>query len=132
MRHQLKILIVDDHDIMRELTRVTLEAAGMRVREACTGAEALSLAWANRYDAILMDLVMPGMTGADVVQIVRSSDGPNRTAPIIAFTAASSVPDAVNLALQGFAAVVTKPIVPRDLLSTVEAAITATSPNARP
>jgi len=71
MKHPPRILIVDDDpDIGRMLSR-SLARHGFEVDAATSGAEALDRAGATAYDAALVDLVMPGMDGADLASELR-------------------------------------------------------------
>ena len=60
---QRSVLVVDDHAAMRTLCRVNLEAAGFRVLEAADGDEALMVIGADRPDLILLDIMMPRVSG---------------------------------------------------------------------
>ena len=60
---QRTVLVVDDHAPLRTLCRLNLEPAGFRVVEAADGDEALAAVAADRPDAILLDLMMPRLSG---------------------------------------------------------------------
>lgn len=64
------VLIVDDNEQNLRLARDVLQAAGLRTREAETGAEALALAAEHVPDVILMDLRLPDMDGAEVARAI--------------------------------------------------------------
>lgn len=81
----LRVLVVDDKKINRELMRLILGPFGVEVTDLTTGAEAV--ASTAVYDVILMDLRMPDMDGFQAAQAIRNGDGPNAHARIIAFTA---------------------------------------------
>ena len=68
---QPDILIVDDEVQIRRLLRLTLEAAGYRVREAATGALGLNEAAVTRPDAVILDLSLPDQGGLDVLRRLR-------------------------------------------------------------
>ncbi len=65
------ILLVDDDDIVRDVTRAILEASGYDVTEAPDGARALELA-GGKFDLVLADLVMPVMPGPELARELRS------------------------------------------------------------
>lgn len=69
----IRVLVVDDHVVVREGLRQVLGAAEefAIVGEAATGAEALALAAEQRPDVVLLDLTMPGMSGLDVAAALR-------------------------------------------------------------
>ena len=70
----ISILIADDHPIYRKgLLQILNEATGkFAVDEASSGEEALSKAWDNDYDLILMDISMPGRGGLDALKVLKS------------------------------------------------------------
>ena len=82
-----RVLVVDDNAANRELARVICQSFGMTVIDAASGAEAAALAAREPLDAILLDVRMPGLGGPVSVRMIRSQPGPNRSTPIIAFTA---------------------------------------------
>ncbi len=65
MRHPIRVLLVDDHEVVRRGTRDVLELSPdvQVVGEAQDGAEALALTKELRPDVVLMDVTMPGMSG---------------------------------------------------------------------
>jgi len=68
---QPEILIIDDEVQIRRLLRLTLEAAGYRVREAATGSLGLNEAAVARPDAVILDLSLPDLGGLDVLRRLR-------------------------------------------------------------
>ena len=82
-----RILLVDDHPMNRELGGLMLNLLGCTVDMACDGREAIEAARANVYDAILMDVHMPGVDGLAATRAIRSLDGPSSRTPIIAMSA---------------------------------------------
>lgn len=76
----IRILIVDDHTIVRQGLRLLLEAQpGLEVSgEAADGTEALRLAAALQPDVILLDLIMPGMSGIDVIRELQAQQSESR------------------------------------------------------
>jgi signal transduction histidine kinase/DNA-binding response OmpR family regulator len=67
----LSILLVEDHQINRDLARILLERKGCRVMEAANGLEALRLLAQNRVDFLLMDVQMPVMDGFAATRVIR-------------------------------------------------------------
>jgi len=65
------ILLVDDDDIVRDVTRAILEASGYEVTEAPDGARALALVEERDFDLVLADLVMPVMPGPELARRLR-------------------------------------------------------------
>lgn len=70
----IRVLIADDHPIYRKgLLQILMEVPGMfAVDEAGSGEEALSKAWANDYDLVLLDISMPGRGGLDALKVLKT------------------------------------------------------------
>ena len=68
----MKILVVDDEPMIREIARARLTSAGYEVLEASDGRQALVLARKEQPALILLDLTMPEMSGLDVVREIRN------------------------------------------------------------
>lgn len=83
---QKTVLVVDDYDEVRMVTRRALETFGYRVLEASSGAEAVRVAQTDSPDLILMDLSMPAMDGFATIHQLRKLLG-LRDVPIIAVSA---------------------------------------------
>lgn len=85
------VLVVDDDDAIREITEVALElVAGWQVLTASGGAEALELAARHVPDAVLLDLMMPGMDGLTAFRHLQA-DPATRDVPVILVTAKAQV-----------------------------------------
>ena len=107
------VLVVDDIATNRLVAGQLLAAAGARVVEAASGPEALNRLAEGGIDVVLLDLMMPGMDGAETLRRIRAAHG--RTVPVVAMTAdvlAVHSDDALRLALDGFRP---KPILPETL-----------------
>jgi PAS domain S-box-containing protein len=83
----LRLLVVDDIANNRDIAAAFLRSAGHRVTSAASGAAAIRAAAAKLYDAILMDVRMPGMDGLEATRQIRALPSPNGAVPIIAVTA---------------------------------------------
>jgi two-component system, sensor histidine kinase len=108
-----RILVVDDIATNRLVAGQLLQAAGASVVEAASGPEALELVDQGGIDAVLLDLMMPGMDGAETLSRIRAAHG--RGIPVIAMTAdalAVRRDDDLRRALDGF---LPKPILPETL-----------------
>jgi DNA-binding response OmpR family regulator len=115
---QRSVLVVDDHAPMRTLCRVNLEAAGFRVFEAADGNEALAVVGVDRPDVILLDIMMPGVSGWEVAGALIADRTTDRI-PIIFITARSGVTDRIRALELGAQAYLTKPFDPGSLAATV-------------
>ena len=113
----LRVLVVDDHVVNRRAIELVLEPFGVDATLAESGEDALELLGSEVFDAVLMDLYMPGMDGREATKILRASDGPNRATPVIAVTASATPKDWEACAAAGMNAHVAKPIDPVELFS---------------
>ena len=87
------VLVVDDDDDIRALAQMALEVtAGWSVLAATGGAEAIELAKAHHPDAVLLDMMMPGMDGLSTFDALQS-DETTRDIPVILFTAKVRIGD---------------------------------------
>ncbi len=112
-----RILVVDDHPTNREVARLILTSYGCDVFEADDGATAVAAAGADAFDAILMDVRMPGMDGLDATRAIRASGGPSAGAPILAVTADVMRDDVERCRASGMNGHVPKPINPARLMT---------------
>ncbi|MDG2520774.1 ATP-binding protein [Caulobacter segnis] len=122
-----RILFADDNLANRQLVHVLLNAVGVDVRLARDGLEALSLAEAETFDAILLDLRMPGLDGEGVARRLRADEPEGARRPIIAFSAGAATPALMEV----FDAWVGKPVIPETLLATLSALVSETAPAPR-
>jgi len=112
-------LIVDDDGHIREVVRVALEQAGHQVTEARDGNEAVSKFNAANFDAVVLDIVMPGMDGLDVCRQIRSS----KQTPIIFLSSRDEELDKILGLELGADDYVSKPFSPRELVARVKAVL---------
>jgi signal transduction histidine kinase/CheY-like chemotaxis protein len=108
------VLVVDDHDINRRALRQMLEAFGAQVETAEDALTALAMADRQVFDAILMDVRMPGVDGLEATRRLRASRA-NRATPVIAVTGAVSPEEVAACQAAGMTGWVEKPVNPRDL-----------------
>ncbi|HEX7886283.1 MAG TPA: PAS domain S-box protein [Phenylobacterium sp.] len=128
----IRVLVVDDHAANRELVQLFLSGVGGEVTQADSGAAAIRVAAELPFDAILMDLNMPGMSGLQACGAIRGGDGPNQAAPVLAFTAtAPDDLDLAELAAIGFDGIVSKPLDPAALIAAVARATDFTAAQVR-
>lgn len=113
------ILIVDDDEKIRKLARVNLEKRGYTVREAADGAEAIDLIKDSPPDMMLLDLVMPGISGIDVCIWVRAQSD----IPVVVLSAYDEEDLKVRALDAGADDYVTKPFGYEELLARVRAVL---------
>ena len=121
-----RILVVDDDRVFRLSTAALLEADGYDVHTAAGGPEAVEALRASRFDAMLLDVKMPGADGIAVVEALRLwGDG----IPVLMISGFGTVGDAVRALQVGADDFLTKPVEP-DLLAARLSALLERRPNA--
>lgn len=106
------ILIIDDDAAIGDLEQEILERAGYAVQRAYSGTEALLLLKNSRPDLILLDLMLPGLPGEEILPQLQGI-------PVIVVSARAAVQDKVKLLLGGAADYLTKPFDVKELLARV-------------
>ena len=109
-----KILIVDDSGLARRLTKQFVEELGHSVEEATDGAQALERYVLNRHDVVILDMVMPGMYGQEVLQKLREL---NPKLPVIVVTADIQKSTREQVQAGGAVAMINKPLKREELVS---------------
>jgi CheY-like chemotaxis protein len=114
-----KILLVDDNAVVRDMLVDLVGSLGYVADAASGGAEALALFDRNRYDIVLTDLLMPGMSGWEVLAAVRQR---NPRMPVVIITGTPAVGD--PRASQPGVAVLKKPVDVKALDETIREKLT--------
>jgi CheY-like chemotaxis protein len=114
------VLLVEDEAALRELEQVTLEDAGYRVHAAANAQEALELAGRHAFDLLVVDVVMPGLSGPQLVEELRSR---GHELPAIFVSGYGSDEFSSRGLLAGKATVVEKPFAADTLLAKVREAL---------
>jgi two-component system alkaline phosphatase synthesis response regulator PhoP len=114
----MKVLVVDDEPPIRLLCRVNLEAEGMTVLEAGDGQTGLELARTEKPDAILLDVMMPGLDGWSVAEQLLTGEA-TQDIPIVFLTARADLRDRARGMDVGGLEYVTKPFNPVELAGLV-------------
>lgn len=115
------ILVVEDEEDIAELVRYNLTAEGYRVRCAGSGEDAIRLLRSEPFDLVVLDIMLPGMSGIKVAQMLRS-DPKFLNIPIILLTARSEEADIVS-GLSLADDYVTKPFSPKILCARISAVL---------
>jgi excisionase family DNA binding protein len=109
------VLIVDDDERMREYVRVNLEMQGYTVREAGDGDEGLKVLEESTPDLVLLDVMMPGVDGWEMLRRVQERHGVG-TIPVIMFSGKIEEPAAEEAAKRGAQGFIGKPFNPQELI----------------
>ncbi len=117
-----RVLVVEDEDDIRTLVRYNLEQEGFKVDEAGDGAQAYEMVRRRAPDAMVLDLMLPGMPGLELCQKLRAEPA-TRTLPILMLTAKSSEVDRILGLEMGADDYVVKPFSPRELVARVRAVL---------
>ena len=115
------VLIVDDSSLARRTVRHALEAMGLTVEEATDGVQALELYFLHRHSLVILDMVMNGMYGLDVLRKLRELDPEVR---VIIATADIQDSTREQALTAGAAAVLNKPLMRPLLSETVSTVLT--------
>ncbi|MBD3272165.1 MAG: response regulator, partial [Elusimicrobia bacterium] len=114
-----KVLIADDDEEIRDLLRFALEGEQFQVIETVDGAQALEKIMSERPDLVILDVMMPKMTGYEVCEKVRS-EGSTCLIPIILLTSLAQTKDKVTGIKLGADEYLTKPFEPFELVMRAE------------
>ena len=112
------VLVVEDEPVNCEVARCLLEEAGLQVQTAGDGRQAIDMATARPYAAILMDMQMPVVDGLEATRRIRALAGHADT-PIIAMTANVFADDRALCLDAGMSDFLAKPIQPAQLFSSL-------------
>lgn len=113
-----RILVVDDQEEIRDLTAAILTGEGYEVSTACNGEEALSAAYRQRFDLILLDINMPGMDGWETLRLTRADDD-LATVPVVLFSIRGEVRNKIQGMQLGARGYITKPFTMDELIAGV-------------
>jgi len=114
------ILIVDDEDSIRDMVAMSLELGGYQCLHACTALEAHTLVTEQRPDLILLDWMMPGISGIELARRLRR-DNATKNTPIIMLTAKGEEDNKVEGLDSGVDDYITKPFSTKELTARIKA-----------
>nr|WP_291628430.1 response regulator transcription factor [Clostridium sp.] len=115
MMRKEEILVVEDDIDINNLIKKTLEKSGYSVTQAFSGSEALLRLDINEFDIILLDLMLPGLCGEELIKNIRTK----KELPIIVISAKSSLEDKVNVLNIGADDYITKPFQYEEIIARV-------------
>ena len=115
------VLVIDDNEDIRHLLTLILENAGFTVLTGIDGADGLAQTRSGKPDLILLDAMMPGLNGFEVLEKIRNDrDSKINSIPILMLTSRSSVED-IDMAIDlGATSYVVKPFRPEKLVQKVK------------
>lgn len=114
------VLVIDDQASNLHLHAGVLRKAGYEV-DTCDDADAgLKILQHKQYQAVLLDIMLGGKSGLDILHEVRGNPGRNRDTPIIVYTSDASPVNRQQAAVFGASMFLERPIRPMDLLEAVE------------
>jgi two-component system, sensor histidine kinase ChiS len=111
----IHVLAVDDNEINLRLVQHVLEERGFTVELATSGMEALAALDRRRPDVVILDIMMPGLTGAEVLERIKASPQLS-SIPVIMLTGKAGDQDLLDSYKAGADYYITKPLVARQLL----------------
>ncbi len=120
--HKSNILVVEDEQDIRNLLVFNLEKNDFNVQAADNGEKALSLIRSNNFDLILLDLMIPGISGFDLTRILKNDDETSEV-PIIMLTAKGEEHDIVKGLEIGAQDYITKPFSPKVVIARINKVI---------
>jgi two-component system phosphate regulon response regulator PhoB len=118
----MQILLVDDDEGILHFFGMAFTSAGHQVTTASTGGEALALAESHQFDAVLLDVEMPAMSGWRVLEGIQRLPTGSQV-PVILFTAYGNVTSDAYAEMLGAYALVRKPVAPAEILELINRAI---------
>ena len=129
MKNEYKILIIEDDMLLNDMTKRLLTQHGYCATSAYSGSEALLLIERSSFDLILLDLMLPGISGEIVLEKIKNIID----IPIIGVSAKTDIDSKVNLIRNGADDYITKPFDNQELLVRIEAVLRrfqkSTTPN---
>ena len=113
-----RALIVEDEPSIREIVRLHLSLAGLETEEVADGRAALERLRTDRFDLVILDVMLPGVDGVTICRSMRSG-GPNQRAGVLMLTARDTEPDKVIGLESGADDYLTKPFGVREFMARV-------------
>src|SRR5687768_5312052 len=116
----MRVLIVDDEEVLRDVLDAVLRREGFDIVTASTGEEALNILEGEEVDLVILDVMLPGISGIDTLRAIRIA---NPTLPVIVITAFSSIDGAIEAMKQGAFHYIPKPFKNEEVVLTVNKAL---------
>ncbi len=116
----LRILIVDDEEVLRDVLEAVLRREGFEVLLAASGEEGLNVLDNEEVDCVILDVMLPGISGIDTLRAIRIS---NPTLPVVVITAFSSIDGAIEAMKHGAFHYIPKPFKNEEVVLTLNKAL---------
>jgi len=113
------ILIVDDEEDVLDLLQLVFETSGFAVRRAATGKSAVSIAYEEPPDVVLLDVMMPEMDGWQVIRTLKA-DERTRQVPVVMLSARAERRDKMIGLQEGAEGYIAKPFSPSEVVREVQ------------
>jgi DNA-binding response OmpR family regulator len=121
-----RVLVIDDESVIGVVLRYALEVRGHETLVAEGGRSGIEAARTEHPDLIVLDIMMPAVTGHDVLDVLRD-DATVKDVPILVLTAVAVSRERERCLAEGADAVMTKPFDPRDVAEAVDALLASAS-----
>jgi two-component system, OmpR family, alkaline phosphatase synthesis response regulator PhoP len=125
------VMVIEDEKEIRDLVRYNLEREGFRVATAVDGETGLEQLFSSRPDAVVLDLMLPGRNGLEILRELRS-EPTTRDLPVLVLTARGAEMDKLLGFEHGADDYLTKPFSPRELVARVRALLRRSKPTGEP
>lgn len=112
------VLIIDDEEGFLQITQIILRRAGYQTLAATNGADGLQMIYHHRPDIVILDDMMPGLTGGDVCMRIKN-DPEIRNIPVVMHSAGAKVRNPQYIRQIGADGVLYKPSLPHEMLETI-------------
>ncbi len=116
----MKVLIIDDSNFQRKIVKSLVESLGLKSIEAENGDIGLNMLKSERVDCIVLDLLMPGKSGIEVLQELKSE---GNTIPVIVLSADIQKTTRENVDQLGAHIFINKPLKKEELISSIKSAL---------
>jgi DNA-binding NtrC family response regulator len=116
----MRILIIDDEEVLRDVLETVLSREGFEVVSAATGEEGLTIIDTDEIDLVVLDLMLPGMSGMETLRSLKET---NPDLPAIIITAYSSIDGAIDAMKHGAFHYIPKPFKNEEVVLTVNKAL---------
>lgn len=125
-----RILVADDDDLLGELLRFKLESVGYEVTVVGDGEAALGEAQSGDYDLVVLDAMMPVLSGPEVLRVLRGAPRTDAL-PVVMLTSRKAQTEVAAALRSGANDYLTKPFIPDELVARVRAILKAESGRGR-